>query len=369
MQMKELNALELHYLLKELNLLVGGKIDQIYQPEKKELLLSFHIPSVGKKLLRIKVPNYLYLTEFRGDMPETPADYCIFLRRRLINARLREISQQGFERVVELMFEKADSKFYMIIELFSKGNVVLCDDKHVIISPLEIQKWKDRTIMPKLAFKFPQRDNNFLTLTFEQLANIVEKSDKENIVKTIAIELGLGGTYAEELCLIAGIDKSKKKIDDKEVKSLFKAVEQIREMVISPCIIGDAVTPFALIRNKSEACETAGSYNEALDKILSVEKKGEIKEKGDSGYQKKVAELKRIIGQQELKLKQAEKSITEDKQKAELIYEHYQKIDLLLSEMKKAREKHSFKEIKEMLKNSKLVKEINEKDKTITIEI
>ncbi len=367
--MKEMNALELHYLLSELKVLVGGKIDQIYQPEKKELLFSFHIPSVGKKILRVKVPNFLYLTEFKGGMPETPADYCIFLRRRLENARLREISQKGFERVVEFSFEKAESKFYLIIELFSKGNVILCDDKHMIISPLEIQKWKDRTIMPKLPFKFPERENNFLTLTFEELVDIVEKSDKENIVKTIAIELGLGGAYAEELCLMAGIDKAKKKIDDKEVKFLFKAVEAMRSQEIKPCIYGDTITPFEMLRHKAEACETAASYNEALDKVLSVEKKGEIREKGDSAYQKKVAELKRIISQQELKVKQIEAGIGEDKRKGELIYENYQKIDLLLKEMKKAREKHSFKEIKEILKNSKLVKEINEKDKTVTIDL
>ncbi len=128
--MKEMNALELHYLLSELKVLVGGKIDQIYQPEKKELLFSFHIPSVGKKILRVKVPNFLYLTEFKGGMPETPADYCIFLRRRLENARLREISQKGFERVVEFSFEKAESKFYLIIELFSKGNALNLLCKH-----------------------------------------------------------------------------------------------------------------------------------------------------------------------------------------------------------------------------------------------
>ena len=37
--MKELSSIDLHHLIKELQFLVDGKIDQIHQPEKEELNL------------------------------------------------------------------------------------------------------------------------------------------------------------------------------------------------------------------------------------------------------------------------------------------------------------------------------------------
>jgi len=46
--MKTLSALEINYLTKELIFLVGAKIDKIYSPRRKELILQLFVPSKGK---------------------------------------------------------------------------------------------------------------------------------------------------------------------------------------------------------------------------------------------------------------------------------------------------------------------------------
>ena len=76
--MKTLSSLDIHYLINELKLLIDAKIDQIYMPDKKELLLQFHIPSKGKKLLRIIVGKYFYLTDKKESYAE-PSNFCMFL--------------------------------------------------------------------------------------------------------------------------------------------------------------------------------------------------------------------------------------------------------------------------------------------------
>ena len=70
----EISSIELHYLINELQILVDAKVDQIYQPEKEELILQFHKTGMGKLILRILRGKYLYLTEYKGKNPEKPKD-------------------------------------------------------------------------------------------------------------------------------------------------------------------------------------------------------------------------------------------------------------------------------------------------------
>ena len=59
----------------------------------------------------------------------------------------------------------------------------------------------------------------------------------------------------------------------------------------------------------------------------------------------------------------------ENQRKGELLYENYQVVKDILDELNIAKKKYSWKEIKEKLKGHKLVKQINEKDQEVVIEI
>ena len=74
----EISALDLYYLEKELQEIVGGRIDKIYQ-EKRSFLITMHVRGKGKFMLKIN-PNNLYLTEDKEEFPSTPPGYCTLLR-------------------------------------------------------------------------------------------------------------------------------------------------------------------------------------------------------------------------------------------------------------------------------------------------
>jgi predicted ribosome quality control (RQC) complex YloA/Tae2 family protein len=59
----------------------------------------------------------------------------------------------------------------------------------------------------------------------------------------------------------------------------------------------------------------------------------------------------------------------ENIKKGELLYEKYQMIHALFTEIKKAKEKHSWKDIKEKLKKIEQVKELKENEGKIILEI
>ena len=59
----------------------------------------------------------------------------------------------------------------------------------------------------------------------------------------------------------------------------------------------------------------------------------------------------------------------ESREKGESIYHNYQLIKEVLEELNKASKKYSWKEIKEKLKEHKVIKEINEKDRKVLVEV
>ncbi len=335
--MKQLTALDLHYLLKELQELIGSKVDQIYSPTKKEIILQFHIPSIGKRILIIRVPSFIWISDTKPQLDKI-SDFCRILRKHLGNSRLRKIKQMGFERIIEFVFEKTET-YSLIFEMFSKGNIVLVKDKK-IIAAAEYQKWAGRTIRPKEEYKWPEKEFNFLELKSHDLKKYFSETKKESIVKALAIEIGLGGSYAEEVCSIAGIDKNKKpkELAVGEIKKIYAAFSELKKKKIDKGIV----------------------YKFKPEGEVSPEK---------SKYAKKIEEVERIISEQRQKIKGLETAEKENKKKAELIYEQYNLIKETIAQIKKARKKYSWKEIKEKLKGHKLIKEINEKEKTIILEL
>ena len=70
-----------------------------------------------------------------------------------------------------------------------------------------------------------------------------------------------------------------------------------------------------------------------------------------------------------MQIKETEISAEEESKKAELIYNNYQLVNEILSEIKKARDKYSWSEIKEKLKGHKIIKEVDAKEKKIVVEL
>jgi predicted ribosome quality control (RQC) complex YloA/Tae2 family protein len=357
-------ALELAYIVKELQVLISSKVDKIYHPSEKEILFQLHMPNQGKIILRVLVPSFIYLTQKKAPA-ESPSNFCMFLRKRLDSARIREIKQLGFERIIQMDFETKEQKFRMFIELFSKGNIVLCTETNEIINVLDIQHWKGREIRKGETYNLPVKRFDLMDIDESKFAEVVKKSEKESIVKTLAIETGLGGIYAEEVCYLAGVDKNKKEASSADVSKLFRQIRLLTNTKPKPTAYykdGSLVdiTPFEIESFKDMEKKQFDTYSEALDSAdLNA------KPKQNKQLEKQLV----IIQSQEEKLIELEKKIKQNSENGGLIYERYQDIEGILKELKKAREKYSWKEIKEKLKDHKVIKEINESKKEIVLEL
>lgn len=373
MSKKSLSSLELSAIVNELQFLVKGKIFQIYHQEKEELVLQLHARERGKQFLRIVPGKFICLTE-KKEAPLKPSSFCMQLRKYLDNAFIKSIYQKGSERIVIIELEKAD-KFQLIVELFSKGNIVLTDEHLVIIAVLMQQVWKDRTVKVKEKYIFPLQEINWKEINEPKLKQVLAKSEKRNLATSLAIELGMGGVYAEEVCKANKIDYKKRpqETSDEEVKEIVKAIKEFLKKIETPkgyfygeeinektaSKISEDITPFPLFGRTIK--KTAETYNEAINTIQPVEI--------ISPYEKSIKTLQKTILEQEEAIKHLQGNIEANSKKGELIYEKYSPLQRLLEIVKEMRKTKEWKEIAEELKKEKKIKAVDLKEKKVIIDL
>lgn len=367
---KQLSSLDLHFLLKELDTLKDARIDKIHQPEKELIVFSLYKTNIGKKLLRIDIGKSIFIAQEKEQYEEI-LGFGMLLRKHLDGYFLYDIEQLNPERILKLSFKVKDDKKFLYIEFFGKGNAILCDEHNVIINALEHHEFRERVVKPKLKYVYPMMNYNMFDLKEKDLEDLFKNSKKDTLVTCLAVELGLGGIYSEEICLLSNLDKNTipKNIDEKQIHSLFNSLKKIISGKIDAKVVFDEnnnvidATPFDLKfyeNNKKQGFQT---LSEAISYFYS-----QFKEEKETAFDKKVKELQRIIETQKQAIEQLRKEEHEMRQKAEAIYQNYQLIKEVLDELNKASKKYSWKEIKEKLKGHKIIKEVNEKERKIVVD-
>jgi len=371
--MKQLSSLELHFLGKELQILENSRVDRIYNRGRDDIYLQFHKSNAGKKILRIVFGKSIFLAEEKST-DETPSGFCMLLRKNLEGKFLDSVEQIEPERILKLVFKAKNDERNLYLEFFGKGNVILCSKDGIILDCLIRHKFKDRSVLPKEKYEYPDMEYNLFRINKNQLADLLKNSKKDKVVTAFATGLGLGGVYSEEVCLLSNIEKNTvpKKINNTNIPKIINSIKEIINKKFNPKIIyknkeAIDVVPIDLELYKDNEKKEFSSYSEALEKYFTHELK--LARKKDSPYAKKIKELKWIIGEQEATLKSLKVKETESREKGELIYTNYQLIKEILDEINKASKKYSWKEIRERLKGHKVVKDLDVKEKSVVVEI
>ena len=358
---KSISSLELAALVHELQVLAGSKISQIYQREQ-ELLLELHLRGAGKQFLKIIPGKWLCLTKVKN-VPLTPSNFCMQLRKYLGGAILTSVQQKNSERIVVMKVENKEP-YSIVVELFSKGNFILTDKNEVIIAVLERQEWKDRVIEPGKKYIFPVLPAvDWKTLSERELEVLLQASGKRNLVTSLATDIGLGGVYAEELCRRSGLDKNvlPTTISKSDSAKLKAALTMFLQEIKMPqgFLYPEQVTPIPL--QGEVLLGQTSTYNEAIDALNPFQL--------ESPYEKKIAGLNRIIAGQEEAVKEMESKITENARKGELIYEKYAPLHKLLSIVQELRKSHSWSEVAVELNKEKKIKKVDLEHKKVVIDL
>ena len=91
--------------------LIGARVDKIHQPSKESIVISFRTQGFGNKKVLISASAggaRVHFTSGELENPQVPPMFCMLLRKHLSSGKVVEIAQDGFERILNIVFEATD---------------------------------------------------------------------------------------------------------------------------------------------------------------------------------------------------------------------------------------------------------------------
>ncbi|MDD6355724.1 MAG: NFACT family protein, partial [Oscillospiraceae bacterium] len=185
-----LDGIYLHLLKNEISDRVTGcRVDKIYQPSKDEILFTFRTRNGTEKLLLSAKADCarIQFTSAHIENPKKPPMLTMLLRKLLCGGVLKEIRQDGFERILTLVFDcrndLGDPVIYnVIIEIMGRySNIIITDETDKIIEcikRIDALKSSVRQILPGLKYALPpaQHKMNILTDDVSDIENAMAAS-------------------------------------------------------------------------------------------------------------------------------------------------------------------------------------------------
>ena len=248
-----IDGITLQLLTDELSEAVtGSRIDKVFQPDKHTVILHLRGYSGIKKLLISILPTdpHIILTDTVRDNPQMPPSFCMFLRKHISGARILEVKNPGYERLIEFVLSNTDElhdnkTFRLIVELMGRfANIILVNEKNVILDSaihVDFSVSRVREVMPARIYDYPQTQNKLLpdecmALMDEGRFPILDEEINRPVNKALLNSIkGMSPVLARSLCLNSNIDErfSIKDTSEEQRSDLMKNCRDFFGSVIS----------------------------------------------------------------------------------------------------------------------------------------
>jgi predicted ribosome quality control (RQC) complex YloA/Tae2 family protein len=237
---------------KELQVLIGCRIEKIYQPEASCLVLHLHNRNNKTKLFLSAHPvnGRAHLSQLIYDNPLNPPLFCMLLRKHLEGGKIISISQgENLERClyvsVEVFDEVGDLKIrQLVIEIMGKhSNIILIDPvSGTIIDSIKrvsSEVSRHREVLPGRKYLAPPAQNKLklMELTEEQFKTALFNFPLNSYLYKSVVKClgGISTSIAKGLVLAAGLplEIDLNSIGDYEFTKLWQQIIYLADIIRS----------------------------------------------------------------------------------------------------------------------------------------
>ncbi|MCZ8520212.1 MULTISPECIES: Rqc2 family fibronectin-binding protein [Paenibacillus] len=180
------DGLVVHCLVRELQSLVGGRINKIQMPTGNDILLQVRAPGRSVKLILSANPTYprVHLTGESFLNPKEAPMFCMLLRKHCEGGIIESIEQPGLERIIHFGIRQRDelgdlSTKKIIVEIMGRhSNIILTDPAgNTIIDGIHhvtpaISSY--RIVMPGSSYTSPPEQHKAMPLETAQSSFLAE---------------------------------------------------------------------------------------------------------------------------------------------------------------------------------------------------
>lgn len=277
--------------------LTGGRIYKIYQPESDELTFIIKNNRTTYRLLlsaNASLP-LVYLTTSAKNNPIQAPNFCMLLRKHILNGRIVNIEQPRFERILVFTIEHLNElgdlcQKKLIIEIMGKhSNIIFTDSDNRIIDSIKhisAQISSVREVLPGRTYEFPPShgkvspfdvDLTYFVTTICQKPMTISKGIYTSIT-------GISPLIANEICYRAEIDgnASTASLSEDQAARLYgewiRLTEQLSKEKFEPNILihkGDPVEFSGILLQSYPNCQSIryDSISEVLQNYYSMKDK------------------------------------------------------------------------------------------------
>ncbi len=238
---------------KELEPLVGGRVDKISQPSREEIVIALRTRGGNEKLLFSASAGSarVHITKKSIENPKVPPMFCMLMRKHLGNGRLLGIRQDGLERILYFDFEAMNELGDMVTvtlaaEIMGRcSNIVMINAEGKIIDSIkrvDPEMSRERPVLPGMTYSYPPRGErlDFRTCTAGDIeTSLGALPDGDAAKSLVKIFEGISPIVAREWVYYAakGNDAAKSDIRGETLERLAFAVEQTaRECREGKCV-------------------------------------------------------------------------------------------------------------------------------------
>jgi|GEM_PF-5589241 len=351
----DVSVLDLEFLIRELQEIIGSKISKIYQENEQSFALLLWKKTLEQNILRIQLPCYVWLDSTRDVTGESPSNFCMFLRKRLELTTITALELVPGERIVKITCEGASVRYLIYIELFSNGNFVLCRSDGVIEGALIKRSWASREIKVGIPYQLPGRP--------PPLPGVMNAS------KYLATLTGVGKRWALEICSRACVDPSADVTESLQLQ-LLGAKDALQSTPLVPAVVRSAppfVEPFtfqSVVASRDSTATLSAAYKLIASlpepegtRVLSTQE-----ESASDKWEKAIA-MQQDATEKHLRRSKELEAV------GQAIYEQYADVASLYTAAKSLREqKHGLKEMLGKQAGIWTVVAVDEKTKSITLD-
>lgn len=361
----QLSNLALHHLIEELSLFENGFVNNVQTLENNWIKMKVHTKEFGDKQL-ILAPNAIFVSSQSLQAKQSPGGFSAFLKKFLFNQRIVSLKQHGLDRIIE--FEFPESK--LIIELFAKGNLILCDKNKKILRAFRKEEWKDRKLEVGEEYKFPSsRGISPLEESGKKFFENLKKNEKTLFGACVDL-LNVSPQILELVFQNKKIDKTKNanQVNEKNANLILTELKKIYSSKQEKAYLVGNVLFTTDIGTKDKEFE---SINFALNSLLleqlqeTPKKENEDEEKSSKKQDKDLKNLK----SRQMQIEGIQIQAEEAQKKGEEVYLHYNELSELIKAINTAKSKGiAEKEIIERVNKLKpLIKELDFKKKKLIV--
>jgi len=247
----------------------GSRLEKVYELAPLRFRLRFH--QRGKEAVDVicEPPIRLHATRFIERAPQTPTDFCMFLRKRVEGAMVEGVEQHDLDRIVIFRLRAGERAYSLVFELFGDGNVLLLDKHGVIEIVWRSEEWRGRKLRKGERYVPPPSSRLH---PFEATPALLSAlAGEKPIITILAASVNLGATYLEDVLLKAGIPPKKESnaLSELDWGNICRGLRSLKEG-LSPVVFYREGKPadYALVRLAKHAGLEARefpSFSDALD--------------------------------------------------------------------------------------------------------